>query len=713
MTRGDKRVVLIFQESWGRGGIETFVMNLVRGLCSEEYRIEVWSAYDWDGGHDAELSRFGVERVAVFPGSMPGLVARLKAGLCAWDERLARGDVDVVHVNAMNGMTLAYVEVAKRRGVPVRVAHSHNTDFGDGARALKAAFHHMGRSLWASSATQRLACSRAAGEYLFGDLPFEFLPNGIDVERFAFDRKARQDVRAKLGIPDQALVAGSVGRVSYQKNPLFSVRVLAELVAGGTDARLLLVGDGELTGEVVALAERLGVADLCLHVSSVLDPERYYSAMDVFLMPSVFEGFGYTLLEAQCSGLPCVVSETIQDEVRVTPLVRTVRLDDGSPAWRDNVLEVWAQARDRASWPSQIAEAGFSLVEACEKMESVYGREFDNPDKQRSQKEPMLRGVLRDAKRKARDSRLGCIGVYYVKHRMVEPARWCGTLACAYAHSKVSRLAGEHTNFKGLYAGETCFIVGNGPSLTIGDLEAIAGTGCVCFGANRICDLFEKTTWRPDYMCVMDTGFLTGLESMRDPTEYAQRLQDAGVCHLFASSRLRRYIDPGLAREFITYLEVALSPIFTTMLAPFSDDPFAYVSDLGSVTHFAIQIASYMGFQNIYLVGVDNSYKKYLGEDGKFHSDDSRASHAEGIGQWLDDEADDTVAKSPVEAFRMRGYSDQRKMQLGYMECAKHAKEHGYHIYNATRGGSLEVFERVDLDEVVEKIKSEREGGLG
>ena len=370
----EKKTVLFFQEAWGRGGIETFVMNTIRTLGTDAFNFEIWSAYDWYNGFDDELASRGISRFAAFPGEMPSLVRRFCAGRRLWNERLSKGDVDVVHVNAMNGSTFAYVDIARRNGVPVRIAHSHNTDFGGAARALKGVLHRIGRGLWSHSATNRLACSEAAGSYLFGGGSFRFLPNGIDINRFTFDYEKRRQTRTSLGIPEQALVIGNIGRLSEQKNPQFMVRVLAELVASGIEARLLLTGNGELENEVSALASDLGVADLYVHVSSVDDPESYYCALDVFVMPSVFEGLPYSLIEAQCSGLPCVVSEAIHEEACVTPLVTKTLLSRGASSWAEYVVDAFDADRDRTLYSDLVESAGFSVEATASVIEEVYRR---------------------------------------------------------------------------------------------------------------------------------------------------------------------------------------------------------------------------------------------------------------------------------------------------------------------------------------------------
>ena len=358
--------VLVYQEAWGRGGIENFVMNVLRGIDPAEFDVELMCAYDWDTFYDAEIGELGFMRACSFSGRMPSHVVRLVHGVAAWSRRLSRGDVDVVHVNAMNGVTLAYLAIARRRGVPVRVAHSHNTSFSGGMRAAKEVVHRVARAVFGSAATVRLACSRAAGEYLFGNRPFRFVPNGIDVARFGFDASARQQVRAELGVGDETVLVGSVGKLAYQKNPLFAVGVLDELSRRGVDAKLLLVGNGELEAEVSERARSLGLANRYLHVSSVADPESYYCALDVFVLPSLFEGFPFALIEAQCSGLPAVASDAIQDEVCVTDLVRRVPLEAGATAWADSVLGAVGSAGERGAYASKVFAAGFSAKASVE-----------------------------------------------------------------------------------------------------------------------------------------------------------------------------------------------------------------------------------------------------------------------------------------------------------------------------------------------------------
>ena len=164
-------------------------------------------------------------------------------------------------------------------------------------------------------------------------------------------------------------------------------------------------------------------------------------------------------------------------------------------------------------------------------------------------------------------------------------------------------------NLKNAHKGEVCIIVGNGPSAKLEDFDIIAESNVVSFGANRIIDVFDKTKWRPTYMSVMDISFLVASNKTTTPKEYLSNLKKYGIKKLFTTQKLKPYIKSSCDfLENVLLLDCAYSPIYSEKVRPFSSDISSYISDLGNVTPFAIQIAVYMGFEKIYLYGMDNTY---------------------------------------------------------------------------------------------------------
>lgn len=308
----DKRRVLLYSESWGTGGIESFVMNAIRALAQEpEYICDVFSTHDSNSGYDAEIREHGGGRYCIFKGYRPNLLKRTIVSAICFNALLKRHHYDVVHINTMNGMGFMYTAIAKHHGVPCRIVHSHNSAFGEGGRAIKSVAHNFGKSAFGGSVTARLACSQAAGEYLFDAKPFVVIKNSIDIDRFRFDVEARDEVRRQLDVPTDAFVFGTVGRLESVKNPLFLVDVLAGLRSSGRNAVLVLVGEGSLRDEITAKTKKLGVSDAVHMPGKTPTPERFLSAMDVFCMPSLFEGAPFSAIEAAANGVPELLSTNI------------------------------------------------------------------------------------------------------------------------------------------------------------------------------------------------------------------------------------------------------------------------------------------------------------------------------------------------------------------------------------------------------------------
>lgn len=213
----------------------------------------------------------------------------------------------------------------------VTVAHTRNAGVDAG---LKGVIVRALRKSLPAKADFLFACSHLAGDETFGGAPYIYIPNTIDTERFRFDEADRDVIREKYGIPSDAVVIGNVARFSPQKNQKFLIRAFASAAIGGTDSAparpvyLLLCGEGGLKDECEKLASELGVSDRVIFAGGQSEIEKYYSAMDLYAFPSVYEGLPGVVVEAQASGLKCLISDTITEDVCITDLVRRLPIDD-------------------------------------------------------------------------------------------------------------------------------------------------------------------------------------------------------------------------------------------------------------------------------------------------------------------------------------------------------------------------------------------------
>lgn len=274
----------------------------------------------------------------------------------------------IVHVHGSSATMTLELAAAWLAGVPVRLAHCHNTACIHG-RADK-----LLRPLFYCLYTEGLACSEAAGRWLFGRRPFRVLPNGVEPERYRFDPAVRARMRAELGMEGR-FVIGHVGRLNAQKNQPYLLEAFRLAAERDEDAVLLLVGDGPERETIRRAAERHPYRARILLYGETERPEALYAAMDVFAFPSRYEGFGLALLEAQLSGLPCVASDAVPRDAVLRDTVRFLPITEAAcAAWAEALLAAREAAPDRdAVWrQSREQIARFDIRRSGQELARLY-----------------------------------------------------------------------------------------------------------------------------------------------------------------------------------------------------------------------------------------------------------------------------------------------------------------------------------------------------
>lgn len=359
------RRVCLLCETWESGGIEAFLSNVIHRMDRSGLELDIVAAKLGESVFTAPLRACGVQFFAL-SGSLRSVGENHRRFQALLKER----GYGAVHLNAYQALSLAYLRIAKEAGVPVRIAHSHNTQLRrSAARLFKLGVHYWARERYADAATRLLACSRPAAEFVFpksalAEKGFRFIPNGIEVERFRFNPAVRERVRRELGWENQFII-GHIGRLCYQKNQRFLLDMFAEVCKRRPESRLLLVGEGEDRFRLSAHADRLGIAEQVMFYGTTAQIERLYWAMDVFVFPSRFEGLGIAAVEAQAAGLPTICSEKVPQEALATEGVRRLALSAGAGAWAETALQAGGAA-DRSCGAAQVAAAGFDVQAVAE-----------------------------------------------------------------------------------------------------------------------------------------------------------------------------------------------------------------------------------------------------------------------------------------------------------------------------------------------------------
>lgn len=355
------RVLQVLPGGRSYGGVEAMLLNYYRHIDRSLVQFDFLVHYSEEGVCDEEIRSLG--------GNIYYLNARKNWNIAAYIKELNKlfinhPEYKIIHGH-MPGFAPIYFKVAERCGVPVRIAHSHVTGTEPTVKGfvLDKAIKQI---KYVSNV--HLACSRAAGSYMYGN-DYAVLPNAIETQRFAYNPDARERLRKQIGIEGR-LVVGNIGRLSPQKNQRFLIEAFAEIKRRCQDAVLLIAGTGELERDLHDCAADLGVEDSVYLLGQRTDVDELYSAFDVFVLPSLFEGFPVVLVEAQSNGCPCAASSEITDESAISNLVSFYPLNDGPEKWASYILEKVGK-RDITQIES-VVQQGFDITRAAGKLAKVY-----------------------------------------------------------------------------------------------------------------------------------------------------------------------------------------------------------------------------------------------------------------------------------------------------------------------------------------------------
>ena len=363
--------VLMFGLTPVMGGVETFIYNVVAHSDLERVHFEFLVTGDERPVYADELESL------CGAGCIHHVPEIRTSGMKGYREvsrffREHGGRYDWMHLNTCTAAKVLYCyPFSKRYGFKV-LAHSHN---GSGYKAL---FNSVCRPVLRHTSNRFAACSDVAAEWLFGSSAATrtmIVKNGVDVDRFAFSETHRKAIRREFGIPDNAFVVGHVGRFAEQKNHKFLIETFHELCSIDPESVLLLVGTGDLEVQSKELANKLGVDGNVVFAGLRGDTHRFYSAMDVFAMPSLYEGLPVVGAEACSAGLKCLYSTNVSRQVDLIGTAEFLPLEEGAQRWAQRLAELKGDAADfnaRAQAGAAVKAAGYDISVVAKKLNALY-----------------------------------------------------------------------------------------------------------------------------------------------------------------------------------------------------------------------------------------------------------------------------------------------------------------------------------------------------
>lgn len=368
-----KRVLVTGASNIGKAGVATILYNW--GQNFDENVI----TYDYLAQRGLPEKEFQ-EKIATkggkihVPENLKGNKIKRTLGLMKWIYNVIKeNDFDIVHVNSDSAYLAAiYIYLAKKAGNRNIITHSHSTmidDLNGFRRGVKKLLHYICRNYVRKNSIEKLACSKEAGKWMFKNDKTVTIPNGVDLERFKFNEEDRNNYRSSLGIENK-FVIGCVGRLSYPKNYIFSIQIFEEILKINENSVFLIIGDGPDRARLENYIKENDLQEKCIMLGNRNDVEKLMSCMDVFLLPSRFEGLGIVYIEAQASGLPTFASDKVPEEAFVSDLIKMCKLSDSAEYWAKEILE--ASKIGRRNVIEKLDKTGYSIKGASMILQKVY-----------------------------------------------------------------------------------------------------------------------------------------------------------------------------------------------------------------------------------------------------------------------------------------------------------------------------------------------------
>lgn len=362
----EKIIIAHIIGKWIGGGVESVVMNYYRKIDRNKIQFHFLCDEDSTDIPYEEIERLGGKVILIPPYQR----------LLNYNKKLTQifkeNNYKIVHSH-INTLSVFPLRIAEKCGIPIRIAHSHSTT--NKKEWKKNLVKQFLKPFSKKYANRYMCCSELAGRWLFGDKVYEqgkvyLLNNAIDIEKFRFDERIRKLKRKELNIDESTFVVGHIGRFVAQKNHKFLIDVFNEIHKENKNSILLLAGQGPLMNDIREKVKMMKLED-CVHfLGQRNDINQLYQTFDVFCLPSLYEGLGMVLIEAQANGLPCVTSSEVPDKVNISKNVVFLSLNEQIENWAKTIRNI---KNDNRSIQLEFFEnAGFSILKEAKKLEKKY-----------------------------------------------------------------------------------------------------------------------------------------------------------------------------------------------------------------------------------------------------------------------------------------------------------------------------------------------------
>jgi len=366
------RILEVVCEPFSYGGQEKFLINMLGNIKTNNMTIDIFTPFYKNNYEGEKIINAKGGKIIAFNYNFNSKLRKFYI-IIGLNKFLKRNKYDIVHIHSGSTFSLAIgAKICKKNNIKNVLVHSHST----GTLSLKyKIIKNITNNIFLKNVDYYLACSKEAAKWKFpSDIialeKYKVIKNGINLKKFSFNEKVREEYRQKFNIDHNCLVIGNVARMTKEKNQIFLVHILANIRKIYSNCKLIIIGEGKCKNEIIELAEKNNILENIIFLEKRNDVECVLQAMDVFVFPPFFEGLGIVVIEAQAASLPVICSENIPEEANISDLFNKLKLNDGLDIWTNKIIEL--SKINRINRYEELKETGYDESDSAENLTNIY-----------------------------------------------------------------------------------------------------------------------------------------------------------------------------------------------------------------------------------------------------------------------------------------------------------------------------------------------------
>lgn len=375
-----KKIKIVHTIPMGAGGISNLTLTINEKIDREKYEFDYLVFRNQKEFCDERAAKLGSPKLIVDVSDIKNPIIKGMKKIFGTAQLLKRENIKIVHIDASTPYDVVLAVAAKMAGVPKIIFHAHNDNY-ERKLTLRNIMQPIFRLIIPLVVTDYIAISEQAAEFLFPKAivkqkKYYLFKNGIDVNKYVFNSEIRNNMREKYGFSDK-FVVGHIGRFVYQKNHDFLIDVFYNIVKKRENSVLVLVGIGELQESIKKKVAELGIENKVVFWGVTEEVPDLLQMMDCFVFPSNYEGLGMVAIEAQCAGLPTVVSDVLPKEVNITECLKRINLSKEADEWATSCIE-FSDRIVREDQTYKVKKSGYDINDVVKKLEKLYSEKEVN-----------------------------------------------------------------------------------------------------------------------------------------------------------------------------------------------------------------------------------------------------------------------------------------------------------------------------------------------